>query len=139
MSSILYSDMFFSSITIGSTLVKSLFSLSSSIKVCFIIKFWKLYLFQLSPFYKASHTKGHPLIRSDFRCTAIFKLLLNSPRKEKPHLLYSHLFIAKGVVLYEWVSDCFLKVKWAFFSYIMARTTFWWDDNDVRFVLGQHA
>ena len=38
------------------------------------------------------------------------------------------------------MNDCCLPPKEPFFSYIMTRTTYIrWDDNDVRFVLNQHA
>ena len=40
----------------------------------------------------------------------------------------------------EWVSDCWLTPIQQLFSYIMARTVnFKWDDDEVRFVLDQHA
>jgi hypothetical protein len=42
--------------------------------------------------------------------------------------------------LSEWVSDCCLTPIQQFFSYIMARqVNFQWDDDEVRFVLDQHA
>ena len=40
----------------------------------------------------------------------------------------------------EWVSGCCLTPTQQFFSYIMAKkVTFQRDDNEVRFVLDQHA
>ena len=39
----------------------------------------------------------------------------------------------------EWASDCCLMPNEQFFSYIMARTSYIWWDDDVRFVLDQHA
>jgi len=42
--------------------------------------------------------------------------------------------------LCQWVSDCCLTPSQQFFSYIMARTGYFqWDDDEVRFVLDQHA
>jgi len=43
-------------------------------------------------------------------------------------------------IIYELVSDCCSTPIQQFFSYIMARTgNNQWDDDDVRFVLDQHA
>jgi hypothetical protein len=43
-------------------------------------------------------------------------------------------------VMYEWVSDCCLMPIQHFFSYIMERISYFqWDDDEVHFVLDQHA
>jgi hypothetical protein len=41
----------------------------------------------------------------------------------------------------EWVSDCWLMPIQQFFSYIswQEQVNFQWDDDEVRFVLDQHA
>jgi hypothetical protein len=40
----------------------------------------------------------------------------------------------------EWVSDCCLTSTQQFFSYLMARTSYFlWDGDEVRFALDQHA
>ena len=42
--------------------------------------------------------------------------------------------------VFEWVHDCCLTLNEQFFSYIMARTRYiWWEENNVSFVLDQHA
>jgi hypothetical protein len=44
-------------------------------------------------------------------------------------------------ILSEWVSDCCLTPTQQFFSFIMAQeqVNFQWDDDEVHFVLDQHA
>jgi hypothetical protein len=38
-----------------------------------------------------------------------------------------------------WVSDCCLTPTQQFFSYIMEQVNFQWNDDEVHFVLDQHA
>jgi hypothetical protein len=54
------------------------------------------------------------------------------------HLLFSEY----GDLLdfFEWVSDCCLTPTQQFCSYIVARTSYaQWNEDEVRFVLDQHA